>query len=308
METKKFKINATELGKGGKKLTKLSILSTAGFTIAGGVFGAAAATAMNQHNSKPEEPQKTEEGTSDENQAQIVEPQPSTPQQEQVSDDNITEPQPTDNNQSHSSNGGDPQSPEEDIDPYDVAQAIAEEIDPNDIDSENILTPIGYEYAYLEDGRQVFCVIANDPEGNQYVLTDIDGDGMFGDIFDMSGNLVAQIDEGLSVSDLLDMMDDSGEYLAAIVEPWEDNPQTTYEEEVVEAEEIDDSELEDDILAQLTEETEEEVGGDLAVIDRGEDEDDEDEEDEEDDGDDEDDDDDDDDDDSNESIGGEGIA
>ena len=277
METKKFKINATELGKGGKKLTKLSILSTAGFTFAGGVFGAAAASAMNHHNSKPEEPQKTEEGTIEENQAQIVEPQPSTPSQEQVLDDNITEPQPTDNNQIHSSNGGDPQSPEEEIDPYDVAQAIAEEIDPNDIDSENILTPIGYEYAYLEDGRQVFCVIANDPEGNQYALTDIDGDGMFGDIYDMSGNLVAQIDEGLSVSDLLDMMDDSGEYLAAIVEPWETNPETISEgEELAETEEVDDSELEDDLLAQLTEETEDEGEDDLAVIDDEEDEEDDD--------------------------------
>ena len=273
METKKFKINATELGKGGKKLTKLSILSTAGFTFAGGVFGAAAASAMNHHNSKPEEPQKTEEGTIEENQAQIVEPQPSTPSQEQVLDDNITEPQPTDNSQIHSSNGGDPQSPEEEIDPYDVAQAIAEEIDPNDIDSENILTPIGYEYAYLEDGRQVFCVIANDPEGNQYALTDIDGDGMFGDIYDMSGNLVAQIDEGLSVSDLLDMMDDSGDYLAAIVEPWETNPETISEvEELAETEEVDDSELEDDLLAQLTEETEDEGEDDLAVIDDEEDE------------------------------------
>ena len=277
METKKFKINATELGKGGKKLTKLSILSTAGFTFAGGVFGAAAASAMNHHNSKPEEPQKTEEGTIEENQAQIVEPQPSTPSQEQVLDDNITEPQPTDNNQIHSSNGGDPQSPEEEIDPYDVAQAIAEEIDPNDIDSENILTPIGYEYAYLEDGRQVFCVIANDPEGNQYALTDIDGDGMFGDIYDMSGNLVAQIDEGLSVSDLLDMMDDSGDYLAAIVEPWETNPETISEvEELAETEEVDDSELEDDLLAQLTEETEDEGEDDLAVIDDEEDEEDDD--------------------------------
>ena len=277
METKKFKINATELGKGGKKLTKLSILSTAGFTFAGGVFGAAAASAMNHHNSKPEEPQKTEEGTIEENQAQIVEPQPSTPSQEQVLDDNITEPQPTDNSQIHSSNGGDPQSPEEEIDPYDVAQAIAEEIDPNDIDSENILTPIGYEYAYLEDGRQVFCVIANDPEGNQYALTDIDGDGMFGDIYDMSGNLVAQIDEGLSVSDLLDMMDDSGDYLAAIVEPWETNPETISEvEELAETEEVDDSELEDDLLAQLTEETEDEGEDDLAVIDDEEDEEDDD--------------------------------
>lgn len=258
METKKFKINGTELEKGGKKLTKLSILSKVGFTFAGGVAGAAATTAMGKINTMPDEPQETEEGLNEEVQAPVEESQQPSSQHNQVSDENITEPQPIDNNQNNSSHEGLSEATGEEIDPNDVAQAIAEEVDPNDIDSDNILTPDGYDYAYLDDGRQLFCIIAHDPDGNQYILTDIDGDGVFGDIFDINGNLVAQLDEGLSTSDILDMMDDSGEYLAAINEPWEETDpvpvtEEASEDDLVEAEEVD----EEDILAQLTEEAEE---------------------------------------------------
>ena len=57
--------------------------------------------------------------------------------------------------------------------------------------------------------------------------------------------------EGLSVSDVIEMVDDSGEFLQAIAEPWEDDPS----EDIVnvQSEEVDEEEL----LAQLTEEIDE---------------------------------------------------
>lgn len=217
METKKFKINSTANENGGKKLTKSSILSKAGFTIAGivggtvgGTFGGSSVAASYQ----PEKPVEVNESeVVDE--APIVaeatqqEPTPEVQQQEQE----ITEPQPIDNNQSN----GFPSNSnvtEEVVDPKDVAQSIAQEVDVNDIDSNNIFTPDGYDYAYLPDGTQQAVIIGHTPDGVQYVLADLDGDGMYGDIFDMNGNLVAEA-SGLSVSDIVEMVDDSGGFLAA---------------------------------------------------------------------------------------------
>lgn len=217
METKKFKINSTANENGGKKLTKSSILSKAGFTIAGivggtvgGTFGGSSVAASYQ----PEKPVEVNESeVVDE--APIVaeatqqEPTPEVQQQEQE----ITEPQPIDNNQSN----GFPSNSnvtEEVVDPKDVAQSIAQEVDVNDIDSNNIFTPDGYDYAYLPDGTQQAVIIGHTPDGVQYVLADLDGDGMYGDIFDMNGNLVAEA-SGLSISDIVEMVDDSGGFLAA---------------------------------------------------------------------------------------------
>lgn len=217
METKKFKINSTASENGGKKLTKSSILSKAGFTIAGivggtvgGTFGGSSVAASYQ----PEKPVEVNESeVVDE--APIVaeatqqEPTPEVQQQEQE----ITEPQPIDNNQSNGSPSNSNVT-EEVVDPKDVAQSIAQEVDVNDIDSNNIFTPDGYDYAYLPDGTQQAVIIGHTPDGVQYVLADLDGDGMYGDIFDMNGNLVAEA-SGLSVSDIVEMVDDSGGFLAA---------------------------------------------------------------------------------------------
>lgn len=246
MDTKKFKINTTETIKSGKKITKSSILSKAGFTLVGAFAGAAFSSA-----DSPEETAQIEEELVQE--TPVEEPQMESSQQSYQADDDITEPQPLDSNNYQEPHSEDNQ---EDIDPNTIAQNIADEIDPNDIDSANVITPDSYDYAYLPDGTQQLVIVGHTPDGTEFILADIDGDGIYGDIFDTSGEMVAQID-GLYMSDILEMVDDTGGFLEAMYEPWEVDPAIVYEgEDLAETEEIDESELEEDILAQLTEDVE----------------------------------------------------
>lgn len=236
METKKFKINSTVSDHGGKKITKSSILSKAGFSLAGMVGGAA--ISESRHPEIPVEVNESEVVNDSQIVAEALQQEPTTDPQPQEQE--ITEPQPIDNNQS---NGSHSNVTEEVVDPRDVAQSIAQEVDENDIDSDNIFTPDGYDYAYLPDGTQQTVIIGHTPDGVQYVLADLDGDGMYSDIFDLDGNLVAEA-SGLSVSDIVEMVDDSGGFLASINE----------------TEEIDEGELDENILAQLTNEPNESEG------------------------------------------------
>ena len=252
METKKFKINKPESGKSGKKLSMSSILSKAGFTVAGGATGAAFAAAHvkpQTDEAKKEEVEETHHDTPvNEQQTTHVQDGNTTNVEE-----NITEPQPIDNNTT-TQNDNQPSNPEAEVDPELVAQTIAQEIDENDIDANNVFTPDGYDYAYMPDGTRQLVIIGHTPDGEQFVLADPDGDGIYNGIFDINGNFVAEID-GFSSSDLLDMIDTTGGYIASIDEPWGDDPTDpetiiTSEEEIAEVEEVDEEEL----LAQLTEE------------------------------------------------------
>lgn len=263
METKKFKIDTTESVKNGKKLGKSSILSKAGFTVAGGIAGASFAAAYGR---KP----KPETANEDD----LVDKKPETdaevaqPQQQTVHDDinepenDMTEPQPVDSNQPQANNGPTVNSDEE-VDPELIAQAITGEIDENDIDAEYVFTPDSYDYAYLPDGTRQMVIIGHTPDGTQFLLADVDGDGVYGDVFDLDGEFVAEVD-GLSLSDLMEMIDDTGGYLAGMAEPWNDDPtEPLYGSEddgdLADIEEVD----EDDLLAQLTEEVGEEDDSDI---------------------------------------------
>lgn len=262
METKKFKINTSECKNGGKKLTKSSILSKAGFTVAGGMAGAAFAAAHSRTPKPEEDPTGIEEIIAEETQQAATNEQ--TQENEQGHEHNMTEPQPIDN---HQPQNGDGQSSEnaEDVDPNLVAQAIAQEVDPEDIDSDNVFTPVGYDYAYLPDGTRQLVIIGQTPDGEHYALADIDGDGVYGDIFDTDGNFVAEVD-GLTLTDIAEMVDLPEEVLAQVRDPWSDDPTVDSPalqpgEELADTEEV----SEDDLLAQLTEEVGEE---ETSVLDR----------------------------------------
>jgi len=263
METKKFKINKPESGKSGKKLSMSSILSKAGFTVIGGAAGAFAAA---HAKSRPEEPNKEETVEEVHQEEPLNEQQAQSVQEENATnvEENITEPQPVDNNTT-SQNGGQPTHPDEEVDPDLIAQAIAQEVDENDIDADNIFTPDGYDYAYLPDGTRQIVIVGHTPDGEQFVLADVNGDGIYNDIFDAAGNYVAEID-GLSVSDIMDMIDNTGGYIASIEEPWGSDPTDpetiiTGEEEIAEVEEVDEEEL----LAQLTEEEGEDLSEEKVI-------------------------------------------
>jgi len=258
METKKFsiKINRPENGNGEKKKSiKRRILSKVGFTLVGGLAGAA----IGASGRKPETVQEgtvTEEEVPQEVQDLLNESQQETAQQ-QTPQSEITEPQPMDNNNTGgNSNAG---TTEEPADPKDVAQSIAHEIDPNDIDTENVITVDSYDYAFLPDGTQQQVFIGHTPDGTQYILADLDGDGMYGDIFDINGNYVTEV-PGVSESDLAEAIDDSGGYIGGMDEAWEHESETMVSEELTESEEVNEEELDEDLLAQLIDdETEDET-------------------------------------------------
>lgn len=256
MDTKKFKVNTSESVKNGRKIGRSTILSKAGFTVVGGISGAAFATVhgwerkQNSSNDDKVSDAKTEVQHPVENQAQNVHSEV----HEVHVEDNITEPQPIDSNQTQDA-PSQVSTSEDDIDPELIAQTIAQEVDENDIDAEYVFTPDSYDYAYLPDGTRQMVIIGHTPDGTRFTLADVDGDGSYGDIFDMDGNFVAEVD-GLSISDIIEMIDDTGGYLAGITEPWNDDPTEPldYEDELAEIEEVD----EDELFAQLTENVDDE--------------------------------------------------
>lgn len=52
------------------------------------------------------------------------------------------------------------------------------------------------------------------PDGEQYLLADIDDDGFFTNVFDMAGNYIGEAEGNLMASDLEIMVDESAGYLA----------------------------------------------------------------------------------------------
>lgn len=269
METKKFsiKINKPENGNGEKKSIKRTILSKAGFTLVGGLAGAA----IGASGRKPETVQEgtvTEEDVPQEVQELLNESQQETAQQ-QTPQGEITEPQPMDNNHiGGNSNAG---TTEEPVDPKDVAQSIAHEIDPNDIDTENIITVDGYDYAFLPDGTQQQVYVGHTPDGTQYIVADLDGDGMYGDVFDINGNYVIEV-PGVSESDLAEALDDTGGYIEEIAEAWEHESETMVGEELTESEEVNEEELDEDLLTQLIDDETEDETSRVIDVDNPEDE------------------------------------
>ncbi len=257
METKKFKINKESENGGKKKITKSSTFSKAGFTFAGGIAGAAFTAAANGMSPNSEEQVATETVTE---QPEVQQPEPSQPdpiQPEPTQPDPVT-PDP---------NGPtpDPEDPDY-VDPNEVAETLTQEIDTEDIDDDLVFTPDNYGEAYMPDGTRQFAVFGHLPDGSQVALLDIDGDGIFGDFFDAEGNLIGQIDEGLSVSDILDMADETGGYLAGLNEPWEDEGVSEgVSGELAMIDDVEEEVDEDDIFDQLTEEVDDD---DSSEVDR----------------------------------------
>lgn len=242
MDTKKFKINSENENGGKKKITKSSILSKAGFTIFGGVAGAAFTSAAYGM------PSNTEDEPSSEDMEQHAHsPQPGPVEPDPVEPDPVV-PDPVE---------PDPEDPEY-VDPDEVAEILTQDIDADDLDDAILFTPDGYDEAYMPDGTRQFVLVGHDPDGNGIILADIDGDGLFGDFFDSNGNLIVQIDEGLSVSDILEMADATGGYIAGLNEPWEDEDTNEMPSDDQEVADIEEEVNEDDLFAQLTEEDDDE--------------------------------------------------
>lgn len=235
METKKF--NSNEKARGGKNNTR-TVLTASGISAAVGV--ATGATAAHLFGIKPK-PDKDEENTQAQNnvnqEAQHAEAQQQQQQTQPqtTSNDNITSPQPIDStggsgtladNNNENVQQQQTQSSEEDVDPDLIAQQIAGavETDPYDIEYPDLLSIDGLDLAYGPDGSEYTVAMVHTPDGGEYMLADIDGDGIFSDVFDLSGNFVGMAEGELTLSDIEEAADPTGGYLAYRDEPGGEDP------------------------------------------------------------------------------------
>lgn len=249
MSTKKFKLGSASGNnvKGGKNNTR-TILTAAGVVAFGATTGGGgyvAGAALGPHTPEEENPEQTPEVNTEETpetqsaqQSETIGSQQTAQQTQPQSADNITGPHPTDSNQpqpvgnnQHQSNSNDVHQPTadnpEEVDPNLVAQHIVEEqnIDPYDIDSPTIISVDELTTRYGADGSEMLVAVVHTPDGTQYLLADVDGDGYFTDVFDMSGIYVGEADGNLMASDLEIMVNPDGGYIAQTGdEPQGDDP------------------------------------------------------------------------------------
>ena len=242
MSTKKFKLGNADGNnvKGGRNNTR-TILTAAGvvaFGAAAGGGGYAAGVAYGHPTPEPEPDEKVEEKTEEKPETQDNQQDNNTNSQQTQpqNGENITEPQPTDSTENHqvdntqtNTNGG--QEPiadkPDEVNPDEIAQQIIEEqnIDPYDIDSPTIISVDELATLYRADGTEMLVAAVHTPDGSQFLLADVDGDGYFTDVFDMAGNYVGEAEGNLMASDLEAMVDPTGGYLAHdSEEPQGDDP------------------------------------------------------------------------------------
>ncbi len=103
----------------------------------------------------------------------------------------------------------------DDVDPTLIAEEItATEIDPNDNDMADMINVDMVDTLYLEDGTEMPTALFHTPDGGEFMMVDIDNDLTFDVITDLEGNPVLAVESNLTMSDIEDMIDDSGNMLA----------------------------------------------------------------------------------------------
>lgn len=107
------------------------------------------------------------------------------------------------------------QRPEENIDEaVDELLAIVE-IDPNDIDANDIIFFDEVGVIYTEDGEEYLAAAFHDQEGQEMVMIDVDNDMYFDLVADIHGECVIELNQSVSVGDAIAETNDVGTYLAA---------------------------------------------------------------------------------------------
>lgn len=111
----------------------------------------------------------------------------------------------------------------ETVGPNAIADAIIseQEIDPNDLDMDDVINFDEIGTVYTVDGESYTAAAFHDAAGNELVLLDVDGDDVFDVVTDMEGNLLADeygniISAGdMTVDDVELQIADTNTYLAA---------------------------------------------------------------------------------------------
>ena len=171
----------------GKKWTRASIAAA----VASGALTTEAANLLyaqltNEFEPTPEpvpEPEPTPEPTPE----PVPEPEP-TPE---PTPEPVPEPEPT------------PEPvPEPEPTPDDIVDVIVEEIDPQDIDMEDVLLVDEIGTVYTVDGGELNAALIHDTYGSQAVMVDVDGDNVYDVIATPEGEVIAQVPGDIDVSDV----------------------------------------------------------------------------------------------------------
>lgn len=116
-------------------------------------------------------------------------------------------------------NNGNQEQPthEEEVNPDEIADAIIaeEQIDPNDINMDDVFNFTDIGTVYTVEGESYTAATFHDQEGNEMSLVDIDGNGYFDLVLDENLVAVAEIDEVVSISDAEVAINHDPTYLAA---------------------------------------------------------------------------------------------
>ena len=86
--------------------------------------------------------------------------------------------------------------------PDDIVDVIVTEIDPNDIDMEDIFFVEEIGVIYTEDGSELNVAVVQDSYGETNLLIDVDNDNVYDLVASESGDMIAQIPVDMDVSDL----------------------------------------------------------------------------------------------------------
>lgn len=84
----------------------------------------------------------------------------------------------------------------------DIVDVIVEEIDPQDIDMEDVLLVDEIGTVYTVDGGELNAALIHDSQGNQAVMVDVDGDNVYDVIATPEGEVIAQVPGDIDVSDV----------------------------------------------------------------------------------------------------------
>ena len=92
--------------------------------------------------------------------------------------------------------------PEPEPAPEDIVDVIVEEIDPQDIDMEDVLLVDEIGTVYTVDGGELNAALIHDSQGNQAIMVDVDGDQVYDVIATPEGDVIAQVPGDIDVSDV----------------------------------------------------------------------------------------------------------
>lgn len=84
----------------------------------------------------------------------------------------------------------------------DIVDVIVEEIDPQDIDMEDVLLVDEIGTVYTVDGGELNAALIHDSQGNQAIMVDVDGDQVYDVIATPEGDVIAQVPGDIDVSDV----------------------------------------------------------------------------------------------------------